>query len=49
LSYEEAVDYTEQIFADLRDRADLGEALEMVCPEIQEEIRERWIKILMEG
>jgi len=44
-----AEDYVDRIIADLRDRADLGDSFDMICSEIQEEIRERWVTILMEG
>lgn len=49
MSYEEAADYVEQILADVRDRAGLGDELDRIDEETQEEIREQWIKILMEG
>lgn len=49
MSSEEAEDYVEQIMADLLDRDEVGDAMNSVSAELQEEIRERWIKILMEG
>ena len=49
MSYEEAADYVEQIMADLLDRDEVGDAMASVSTELQDEIRERWIKILMEG
>ena len=49
MSHEEAEDFVEQIVADILDRKGLGDEFENICEEIQDEIRERWITILMEG
>ena len=38
----------EQIIEDLRDRAGLGDEWDGMDPDIQEEIKKKWIKILEE-
>jgi len=49
VDYNSAKDYVESIISDLRDRSGIGDEYDCIDEEIQEEIRERWIKILMEG